>query len=316
MLLVTKIRLIAMILRNLVELPFLRLARGDRYCPFCRRGFFSWLIWGYPSPRNEELHVIGAFRRRHLCPGCWSPDRYRLVAFWLEKIFGAGRWQPLSVLHVAPEPQLSRWFRQRSEIDYLAGDKRAADSPYSKRLPDWVSDVDVTNLASFERRFDLIVCNHVLEHILDDRLALRELFRALKPGGRAILQVPYTTRLEASVEDASVAGTSDANAREGLFGQFDHVRIYDLRPRRLPLAAARGWILRRAATAVRLHRRREDAGVGLRRRRPLCVREAGHRVRALTPINANEGEHGCRSRRGSWPGWRSSRTTPGSSASG
>jgi SAM-dependent methyltransferase len=71
--------------------------------------------------------------------------------------------------------------------------------------------------------FDALLCHHVLEHVPDDRAAMRELRRVLRPGGWAILQSPIRSRLEATLEDPAV---TDPRERERLFGQRDHLRQY------------------------------------------------------------------------------------------
>jgi len=83
--------------------------------------------------------------------------------------------------------------------------------------------MDITDIQYPDASFDAIICNHVLEHVPDDRRAMRELYRVLKPGGWAILQVPYSEQITQSIEDPSIT-TPEARAR--VFGQEDHVRIY------------------------------------------------------------------------------------------
>ena len=81
--------------------------------------------------------------------------------------------------------------------------------------------MDVTNLGLPDDSFDVIYCSHVMEHIPDDRRAMRELHRVLRPGGWAVLQVPILR--ETTFEDSSVTAPED---RERVFGQWDHVRVY------------------------------------------------------------------------------------------
>ena len=83
--------------------------------------------------------------------------------------------------------------------------------------------IDVLNIPFDPNYFDLIICNHVLEHIQNDIDAMKELFRVLKLNGKAILQVPISKNSEKTFEDFSV---TDPKERENIFGQFDHVRIY------------------------------------------------------------------------------------------
>jgi ubiquinone/menaquinone biosynthesis C-methylase UbiE len=83
--------------------------------------------------------------------------------------------------------------------------------------------MDITNIPCPDNCFDAIICNHVLEHIIDDRQAMRELYRTLKSGSWAILQVPLSLSLHKTYEDFSITTTT---GREEAFGQSDHVRIY------------------------------------------------------------------------------------------
>ena len=93
---------------------------------------------------------------------------------------------------------------------------------------------DATALPYADARFDLVIANHVLEHIEDDWAALAEIRRVLRPGGSAILQVPVAQRLAVTREDPSIR---DEEEREDAFGQWDHVRLYGLDyPQRLEKA--------------------------------------------------------------------------------
>jgi len=117
-------------------------------------------------------------------------------------------------LHVAPEPQLEPVLRSQSSIDYLTADIAANKA---------MVQMDITDIPFPDNSFDAIICNHVLEHIIDDSMAMAELYRTLKPGGWAILQVPLSLKLKHTYEDHSI--TTEAG-REEAFGQADHVRIY------------------------------------------------------------------------------------------
>jgi SAM-dependent methyltransferase len=97
-------------------------------------------------------------------------------------------------------------------IDYVSGD---LDSPLA------MLRMDLTSMPFGAAAFDVVLCNHVLEHVLDDRAAMKELLRVLKPGGWAILQVPI--KRERTLEDVTV---STPEERLKVFGQRDHVRIY------------------------------------------------------------------------------------------
>jgi SAM-dependent methyltransferase len=120
----------------------------------------------------------------------------------------------VDLLHIAPEKNLWEMFRKQKNINYMpAGlDMQLA----SVRM-------DITKIQENDNHFDMVICNHVLEHIVDDRLAMSELFRVLKKGGYAILQVPISFQNDDTIEDKSIV---DPDERRAVFGQSDHVRIY------------------------------------------------------------------------------------------
>jgi SAM-dependent methyltransferase len=162
---------------------------------------------------KENQVVGGGLRSSAKCPRCGSLDRERLVYLYLRNKTNVFK-EDLRILHVAPERNLLRVLFESSNIDYLSAD---IDSPLA------MVKIDLTDILFEDDSFDVIICNHVLEHIQDDRKAMSELFRVLKPGGWAILQVPIAMSLEKTIEDPTVI---DSAERERLFGQSDHVRIY------------------------------------------------------------------------------------------
>ena len=122
--------------------------------------------------------------------------------------------RPKRLLHVAPEPQFARLFRRVPGIRYVSMDISGARRPTIQG--------DLARLAFADGSFDAIYCSHVLEHVPDDRAAMRELRRILRPGGWAILQVPGL-RGPTTYEDAAI---TTPEGRLAAFGQEDHVRRY------------------------------------------------------------------------------------------
>ena len=116
------------------------------------------------------------------------------------------------MLHVAPEPELSSLIQKADYINYLSADLFA---------PNAMVKMDITDIQYPDNTFDVIYCSHVLEHVQDDRKAMGEFCRVLKPGCWAILQVPITA--DTTFEDPTVISPKE---RERLFGQHDHVRRY------------------------------------------------------------------------------------------
>lgn len=185
-----------------------RALRGDAvWCPVCEQGAAAFLPSGDP-PRPHAM-----------CPFCGSLERTRLTWLYLKE---RGLPTPgMRVLHIAPDRSLHARLSTLKDITYLCGDKH--EPGYS--WPEGTIDLDVTRLPFPDDWFDVVICSHVLEHVPDDRTALRELFRVMKPGGHGVLLVPVDRDRAETFEDPSV---TDPEARKRLFGQADHVRIYGM----------------------------------------------------------------------------------------
>lgn len=147
------------------------------------------------------------------CPWCGSLERHRLLALYLREHTPFLR-QPVSLLHVAPEDSVRRVLRRQKGLRYVSIDLH---HPLAELR------MDVTDLQFPDDEFDAIICSHVLEHIVDDAQAMRELRRVLRPAGLALILVPQDTARETTFEDAAVTSPEE---RLRVFGQRDHVRIY------------------------------------------------------------------------------------------
>jgi len=197
------------------------LHRGVKYiCPFCNYTSNSLLPMGHDVEVLREKQVIGGNRRRCKCYKCGSTDRERLIYIYLRekvRIFSSDKTK--SILHISPEKNLSQKIIDFGFSEYVCGDLFAEGYKY----PEHVQKIDVLDIPYSDNTFDVIICNHVLEHIPSDLLAIKELRRVLKRGKQAILQVPISKNSEKTFEDFSV---TDPEQRKKIFGQFDHVRIY------------------------------------------------------------------------------------------
>jgi SAM-dependent methyltransferase len=177
--------------------------RGDNVeCPVCKSHFRSFLPYGRASRSNA------------LCPNCLALERHRLIWLYLTKktdFFDAHQ----KMLHIAPELCFINRFEQLSNTDYVTGD---IESPLAK------VKMDIHDMPFEDNTFDVVFCNHVLEHVKDDYQALREIKRVLKPNGWAILQIPFFHPIpDETYEDPSITSPKE---REKAFGQDDHVRLY------------------------------------------------------------------------------------------
>lgn len=172
--------------------------------PIDGKSFRIFLPYGYGKQRENALS-----------PSTLSLERHRLLWLYLKNetdFFTADK----KVLHFAPEQCFLKQFKTLKNLDYTTTD---LNSP--------LADVkaDICNLPFSDNEFDVILCNHVLEHIPDDTKAIQELYRVLKPGGMGIFQIPQDLSRETTFEDDSI---TDKKKRAKIFGQYDHVRVYGL----------------------------------------------------------------------------------------
>lgn len=184
---------------SVVAKPFYK---GDKVeCPICNSHFRKFLPYGNKGIDNR------------LCPKCLSLERHRLIWFYLKQC-SAFFSENLKMLHIAPEQPFIKRFKKMDNLEYKTAD-----------LVSPIADMhfDVMKIPLPDNLYDVIICNHVLEHVENDIAAMKELYRILKSGGWAILQVPIDCKRESTYEDFSI---TDPKERERTFGQYDHVRIY------------------------------------------------------------------------------------------
>ncbi|SEL04741.1 Methyltransferase domain-containing protein [Aquimarina amphilecti] len=170
--------------------------------PIDEKSFSKFLPYGYGNQRDNVLS-----------PSTLSLERHRLLWLYLrnETDFFTAK---AKVLHFAPEQAFYKKFRNLKNLEYTTTD---LNSP--------LADVkaDICDLPFDTNQYDIIFCNHVLEHIPDDTKAMQELLRVLKPGGMAILQIPQDLSRATTFEDDTI---TDPKERAQIFGQYDHVRVY------------------------------------------------------------------------------------------
>ena len=176
--------------------------KGNKYTdPIDNKSFRKFLPYGYEIQRQNVLS-----------PSTLSLERHRLLWLYLtnETNFFTSK---KKVLHMAPEQCFLTRFR-KLDHDYVTAD---LDSP--------IADVkaDIINLPFNDNSFDIVFCNHVLEHIQDDKTAMKELYRVMRKGGMGIFQIPQDLNRDVTFEDNSI---SDPKERAKKFGQYDHVRVY------------------------------------------------------------------------------------------
>ena len=181
------------------------LLKGTKFTdPIDGKSFKMFLPYGYGNQRNNVLS-----------PSTLSLERHRLLWLYLQNetdFFTSDKKK--KILHFAPEQAFYKLFRNQKNLDYTTTD-----------LLSPLADVkaDICNLPFQDNEYDIILCNHVLEHIPDDTKAMQELYRVLKPSGMAILQIPQDLSRATTFSDDSI---KDQKERAAIFGQYDHVRIY------------------------------------------------------------------------------------------
>ena len=148
------------------------------------------------------------------CAWCNSLERHRLLWTFLCEETDLATNPPQKFLHIAPEASLQPMLEPIIGDGYLTGDLLD---------PNVMEKIDITDIQHPDDYFDAVMCNHVLEHVPDDRKAMSEFYRVLKPGGWAILLVPINA--EQTIEDPTI---TDPAERLRLFWQEDHVRRYGL----------------------------------------------------------------------------------------
>lgn len=189
-------------LKNVIR-PFRNRVRGmvyygtTHYCPVCDKSCRQFL-------------VVGRKQKGRKCPTCDSLQRHRFAWLFLgqRKLLNEG----MRLLHIAPERFLEPLFRRAVGGGYLSADLFD---------PSVMVKMDITDIQYDDGHFDAVFCSHVLEHVVEDRLAMGEFYRVLKQGGWAFFQVPI--KGDVTHEDFSV---TDPQERLRLFGQENHVRWY------------------------------------------------------------------------------------------
>lgn len=179
--------------------------RGDKFTdPIDGKSYRKFLPYGYGKQRENALS-----------PGTLSLERHRQMWLYLqnETDFFTKNYK---ILHIAPEQEFFRKFRKMKNLDYTSADL------YSPLVD---IKADILDLPFKDESFDIVFCNHVLEHIEDDTKAMRELYRVMRKDGWGIIQVPLKNSLEKTFEDFSIR---EPKERQKHFGQYDHVRWYGM----------------------------------------------------------------------------------------
>jgi predicted SAM-dependent methyltransferase len=174
-------------------------------CPVCERSFRKFLSYGSETAARDGV----------LCPYDLNLERHRLMWLYMTKMSDFFT-SPKKVMHIAPEQCFHKKFQKQENLDYTTGD-----------LMSPIADLhfDLHKIPLEDNQYDVVFCNHVMEHVEDDRQCMSELFRIMKPGGWGIMQVPQDLNAATTYEDPTI---TDPKEREKHFWQYDHVRLYGM----------------------------------------------------------------------------------------
>lgn len=185
-------------------------------CVICLKTFRKFLpLERGRSDFTAALKVIGSDLENFNCPYCGAIDRTRHLFLYFEEL---NIWKKMAnsrILHIAAEEEISKRILTLDVKQYIRGDLNPKTSNTDK--------IDITTLKFQNNYFDIIFCNHVLEHVLDYKKAIKEIFRVLKKGGFAIVQTPFSKKIKNHFTDPNIKSNED---RARYYGESDHVRIF------------------------------------------------------------------------------------------
>lgn len=195
--------------------------KGEGFKCNCCGAAYRKFVPDYPSAENANAinanEVIAGYGENILCPACLSTARERLLIGLLkDKIKISGK----KILHFSPEKNIYNLIKQNNVV--VAAD---IEPLLYKIIDAKIKGEDATSLSFADNTFDAVIGNHIMEHIPNDAKAMAEIYRVLKPGGRAILQVPYSVKIASTTETPEI---NDPQKQSAWYGQRDHVRIYQL----------------------------------------------------------------------------------------
>jgi SAM-dependent methyltransferase len=216
------IRQVKRVISKLIRVARYYLSAKKYFCPVCKTKVrrFKPISEDYLATLDKHQYIFSIFSAEtfnllhYTCPNCYASDRYRLYALYIDRALD-GTEERLKFIDFAPDKAFSRFLKKYENLEY-----RSADL-YMENVDD---KVDITNMPLYpDNSVDIFLCSHMLEHINDDKKAVSELYRIMKPGGWGIVMAPIVLTLKETFEDPAVLSEAD---RWHFFGQDDHVRLY------------------------------------------------------------------------------------------
>ena len=206
--------------KKFFQIIYLKYKGKGFICNFCSATYQKFLP-EFPSKNIaaalEKNEVVAGYGINVICPNCMSKNRERLLLAVFKDIIPVANKE---ILHFSPEKHLYKYLKNIANVttaDIIPG--------FYKNIDKSITYSDATKLQFKNETFDMVIANHILEHIPEDAKAIKEINRVIKKGGVAILQVPYSEILKTTIETPFI---NDPKLQEQLYGQKDHVRIYAL----------------------------------------------------------------------------------------
>lgn len=201
--------------RRLATIPLI----NSQYCCLCNSKIGQFLPYrkgtASRAPLMTALNVVGSDIDNFSCPLCGCHDRERHLYLYMSALGILNKMTGARVLHFAPEIKLREIIERQRPENYVKADLYPAASDIEK--------INMLKIPYANESFDYVIANHVLEHVDDYAQALSEIRRVLVRGGFAILQTPYSQKLQTTFSDP---GVNDDVSRLNAYGQEDHLRLF------------------------------------------------------------------------------------------
>lgn len=188
------------------------------YCCVCDHQVENWLPHihiAQRSPLMALLGTVGSDLAVYQCPSCGCTDRDRHLWLYMNASGMTAQLPGATILHMAPEAHIERLIAACKPAHYVRGDLHPTQAHHQR--------IDIERLPFDDASLDLVICNHVLEHVTHPDKALSEISRCLRAGGMVIAQTPYAPSLKHTLE---MKAAPDADTAHLLYGQSDHVRLF------------------------------------------------------------------------------------------
>lgn len=207
-------------LRNVRKVFYGGFRIGDNHqCYICKKKLRRFIpyVGGIKSVPLllRELRVVGSDVENFFCPHCDCTDRERHLSMYFDRLQLWSKVRGGAVIHFAPEVQLSELIKKENPRLYVKAD-------LNPRSPD-TQRIDITDIPYPDNSFDVVICNHVLEHLPDDAKAFSEISRVIKSDGIAIVQTPFSPLLDTSIFSPLI---NNDLLRKKYYGEVDHYRLY------------------------------------------------------------------------------------------